>query len=135
MTHAALAAAFTLFAFGARAEPPPGEPHHQPPKEAYNACASSKAQDKCAVTLDDRTIDGTCAADADAVLFCRPAHPPGGHHRGPPPEAFTACEGKAAAAACTVQHHDQSVNGTCEQGPDGGDKLACRPERPPEGKR
>lgn len=57
------------------------------------------------------------------------------HHRGPPPEAFTACEGKAAGDACTVTHGSDSISGTCASPPpDAPDtRLACRPDHMPEG--
>ncbi len=40
-------------------------------------------------------------------------------HQGPPPEAFTACEGKSAG---------DTVTGTCEEQ---GDQLVLRPDNPP----
>ena len=53
--------------------------------------------------------------------------PHGGPHA-PPPEAFTACEGKAAKDACSVQLGDKSVEGTCEAAPEGAEdtRLSCR---------
>lgn len=57
-------------------------------------------------------------------------------HRGPPAEAFTACEGKSAGdAAQLTGRRGETVNGTCEAGPDG--KLVLRPEGgpPPRGPR
>jgi hypothetical protein len=56
-------------------------------------------------------------------------------HRGPPPEAFTACEGKVAGDACTVTHDEHSITGTCASPPaDAPDtRLACRPDHMPEG--
>jgi hypothetical protein len=56
------------------------------------------------------------------------ADPP---HPGPPPEAFTACEGKAVGDACTVSLHGTDLAGTCST-PPGNQGLACRPNhRPP----
>ncbi|APR83396.1 Hypothetical protein A7982_08745 [Minicystis rosea] len=55
------------------------------------------------------------------------AEPP---HHGPPPEAFTACDGKARGDTCSVQFHDTAVQGTCDAPPDAS-KLACRPNHPP----
>lgn len=56
-------------------------------------------------------------------------------HRAPPPEAFTACEGKAADAACTVTFGDRTIEGTCRTPPpDSGEtRLVCFPARPPGG--
>ena len=55
--------------------------HHAPPPEAYDACDAKAEGDACTVSFDERTIDGTCAADpeTDGALFCMPDHPP------PPP--------------------------------------------------
>ena len=47
----------------------------------------------------------------------------------PPPEAYTACDGKQVDAACTVTFGDRTLEGTCAATPDG--RLACRPSRPP----
>jgi hypothetical protein len=57
-----------------------------------------------------------------------PPGPPPGHK--PPPEAFTACAGKASGDACSVHIHDHDVSGTCDA-PPGETELACRPDRPP----
>ena len=51
-----------------------------------------------------------------------------GQH-GPPPEAYTACEGKNAGdTAEFVSPHGDTVTGTCEQE---GDKMVLRPDNPP----
>jgi len=51
----------------------------------------------------------------------------GGRRQGPPPEAYTACEGKRAGdAAEFVSPRGDTVTGTCEQQ---GDRLVLRPER------
>ena len=50
-------------------------------------------------------------------------------HQGPPPEAYTACEGKSAGdIAEFVSPHGDTVCGTCEQE---GDRLVLRPDNPP----
>lgn len=59
-----------------------------------------------------------------------------GHHRGPPPEAIAACDGKAAGDACTFSHDDQSIAGTCVAPPADAPadaSIACRPDNMPEG--
>jgi hypothetical protein len=51
----------------------------------------------------------------------------GGHH-GPPPEAYTACEGKSAGdEAEFVSPHGDTVTGICEME---GDRLVLRPDHP-----
>jgi len=51
-------------------------------------------------------------------------------HHGPPPQAFTACDGKAHGDACSVSFHGTDVSGTCDA-PPGESRLACRPDHPP----
>lgn len=55
---------------------------------------------------------------------------PGGPRRGPPPQAFEACEGKAQGDAVQLTTPRGVVGATCETMPRG---LAARPLRPPEG--
>ena len=53
----------------------------------------------------------------------------GRRHQGPPPEAFTACEGKSAGdTAEFVSPRGDTVTGTCEEQ---GGKLVLRPDNPP----
>lgn len=55
-------------------------------------------------------------------------------HRRPPPEAYSACEGKNAGdTAEFVSPRGDTVTGTCEQERDG-DQLVLRPDHPPEGR-
>ena len=54
---------------------------------------------------------------------------PMGGHRGPPPEAYTACEDKSAGdTAEFVSPHGDTVTGACVQE---GDQLVLRPDNPP----
>ena len=136
----------------AAADPgPPPHPHHPPPPEAFAACTSKAAGDACSVTFHEHTITGKCASPppgvTDTRLVCFPDGPPpgggpggpggpGGRHHGPPPEAFTACDGKAVNATCTVTFPDRTVDGTCLGPPpnapaDAGSRLACVPAHPP----
>ena len=56
----------------------------------------------------------------------------GRRHHGPPPEAYTACEGKAAGdTAEFVSPRGDTVTGTCEVD---GDRLVLRPDSPPNGR-
>ena len=58
---------------------------------------------------------------------------PMGGHRGPPPEAYTACEDKSEGdTAEFVSPHGDTVAGTCELEDD---QLVLRPDNPPDGKR
>ena len=57
----------------------------------------------------------------------RPGGPPG-----PPPEAYTACEGKTEGdTAEFVSPRGDTVTGTCEVE---GDRLVLRPDNPPPGR-
>jgi len=54
----------------------------------------------------------------------------GGRHHGPPPEAYTACEGKSTGdTAEFVSPRGDTVTGICEQE---GDRLVLRPDNPPD---
>ncbi len=53
----------------------------------------------------------------------------GGRRQGPPPEAYTACEGKSAGdKAEFVSPRGDTVTGTCEEE---GQRLVLRPDNPP----
>jgi hypothetical protein len=53
-----------------------------------------------------------------------------GPPREPPPEAFSACEGKSDGDACTVSLRDREIRGVCATKPSG-TRLFCRPTEPP----
>ena len=54
----------------------------------------------------------------------------GGRRQGPPPEAYTACEGKSAGDRAEFESpRGDTVTGTCVQR---GDRLVLRPDNPPE---
>jgi hypothetical protein len=86
----------------------------------------------CAGSTEDSTASLTSAVSAASSSSGSDER---GQHRGPPPEAFTACEGKAAGDACTMTHEEQSIAGTCVSPPaDAPDaRILCRPEHMPEG--
>jgi hypothetical protein len=74
---------------------------------------------------------GLCAATAFGSDTQRER--PGGRHQGPPPEAYTACEGKSAGdAAEFVSPRGDTVTGTCFQHDD---RMVLRPDNPPPGRR
>jgi len=57
----------------------------------------------------------------------------GGRHHGPPPEAFTACEGKNAGDTAEFESpRGDTVTGSCVQQ---GDQMVLRPDNPPPGHR
>ncbi len=51
----------------------------------------------------------------------------GGKRKGPPPEAFSVCEGQSSGDSCTMETPHGEATGTCEDPKDDG-KLACVPE-------
>ncbi len=54
----------------------------------------------------------------------------GGRRQGPPPEAYTACEGKSAGDTAEFEGpRGDTVTGTCVQR---GDRLVLHPDSPPE---
>jgi len=60
---------------------------------------------------------------------------PGGQRQGngsPPQRAIEACSGLSEGAACTVQHPNRTMNGTCQTIQN---QLACAPEGGPPGQR
>ena len=68
-----IGAAALVVALAAHADPPSFQ---APPKEAFDACATSKEGDSCTVKFRDMVITGTCASFPERGLFCRPAGPP-----------------------------------------------------------
>ncbi|MCP4690069.1 MAG: hypothetical protein GY859_18600, partial [Desulfobacterales bacterium] len=103
---------------------------HGPPPEAFTACEGKSAGDAAQfVSPRGDTVSGTCAMDGDR-LFLRPDHAKrrsSGRRHGPPPEAYTACEGKSAGdAAQFVSPRGDTVSGTCVMD---GDRLFLRPDR------
>lgn len=54
----------------------------------------------------------------------------GRRHQGPPPEAYTACEGKSEGDTAEFESpRGDTVTGTCEME---GDRLGLRPDNPPD---
>lgn len=66
---------------------------------------------------------------ATGALAQPPAGPPGGEHRGPPPEALAACKTAKAGADCGFTHGERTLKGSC-WAPEG-KPLACRPKDAP----
>jgi len=56
----------------------------------------------------------------------------GGGHQGPPPESYTACEGKSQGDTASFESpRGDTVTGTCVQDKTG-DRLVLHPDNPPE---
>jgi hypothetical protein len=85
-----------------------------------------------ALTVASPAIAQQAGASAQQGAGSTPAPraAPAGAPRTPPPEAFAACSGKAAGAACTFQHKDRTETGSCFT-PDPAQPVACKPVRPP----
>ena len=118
-----------------------------PPPEAYTACEGKSAGDTAEfVSPRGDTVTGTCEQQGDRIVL-RPdcnrkdsdaesvnafaedssSQRKGRRRQGPPPEAYTACEGKSAGdIAELISRRGDTVTGTCEQQ---GDRLVLRPDR------
>ena len=115
---------------------------HGPPPEAFNACEGKSVGDTAEfVSPRGDTVTGTCEQQGDRLVL-RPDNPPGGNsdgndrssqnagrrQHGPPPEAYTACEGKNLGdTAEFVSPRGDTVTGTCKQQDD---RLVLRPDNP-----
>lgn len=111
-----------------------------PPPEAYTAC-ENKADGDTAQFENPRgkTVIGTCEQEGEKMVL-RPNNRRGGkgmggsnrggqgnRRKGPPPEAYTACENKADGDTAQFESpRGETVTGTCEQD---GEKLVLRPDR------
>ncbi len=139
---------FTIFASGNGAiAQDRGGRHQGPPPEAYTACEGKSAGDKAEFESPrGDTVTGTCEQQGDRLVL-RPDNPPkrrgrntfdvdgafaqdrGGRRPGPPPEAYTACEGKSPGDKAEFESpRGDTVTGTCVQQ---GDRLFLRPDNPP----
>jgi hypothetical protein len=58
-------------------------------------------------------VGGAMAQDGDGRPAGRGGDRGGPPHRRPPPEAFSACEGKAEGTQCQVSFHDKTIDGVC----------------------
>ena len=125
-------AIMTITAY-ANGQPPPndGQERHGPPPEAFSACEGKSTGDACTVSTPRGELSGTCQMPGGNALACAPeGHNGGQERRGPPPEAFSACEGKSTGDTCTVSTPRGELNGACQM--PGGNALACAPkDKPP----
>lgn len=105
-----------------------------PPAAAFSACEGKTAGDSARFTTRrGKTLMGSCeklgGKDAGKLVL-RPDNRPNkenGERRSPPPEAYTACEGKSAGESAEFKNRQgKTLKGTCE---DENGKLVLRPER------
>ena len=115
--------------------------HHSPPPEAYTACEDKNAGDTAEfVSPHGDTVTGTCEQQGDRLVLRpdnprrnsagnnRSSHNAGRRQNSPPPEAYTACDGKNVGdTAEFVSPRGDTLTGTCEQE---GDRLVLRPDNP-----
>ena len=103
-----------------------------PPPEAYTACQDKNAGDVAQyVNPKGKTISGTCKQKGDRLVLQPDSQPTkkhnGNKHQGPPPEAYTACQGKNVGdVAEFVNPKGETMSGICEQDKD---RLVLRPTR------
>ncbi len=101
-----------------------------PPPEAFKACEGKSAGSTAQFTNPrGETVTGTCRSDGERLVL-RPDRAPGNSQdgrRGPPPEAYKACEGKTVGSTAQfVDPRGETLKGTC--GEENG-KLVLRPDR------
>jgi hypothetical protein len=107
---------------------PQGARRQGPPPEAYTACEGKTAGSTAQFTAPNgETVSGTCTLDGGKLVL-RPNRFQGNARdgrRGPPPAAYTACEGKTVGSAAQFTNpRGEMVSGICEE--EGG-KLVLRP--------
>lgn len=111
--------------------------HHGPPPEAYTACDQKNAGDAAEfVSPRGDVVTGICEKEGD-LLVLRPYNSKSGSpemknrgtHKGPPPEAYTACDQKSAGdRGQFISSRGEPIAGTCEYE---GNRLVLRPDNPP----
>ncbi len=95
------------------------EGRNGPPPEAFTACEGKSEGARTQFTSPrGEVITGTCKT-ADGRLVLRPDRAPGGNsqggRRGPPPEAYKACEGKSSGSTAQfINPRGETVTGKCE---------------------
>jgi len=100
-----------------------------PPPEAYAACKDKKAGVSASfINPRGETVTGTCEQEGNQLVL-RPTNNQGlsgGGHHGPPPEAYTACEGKSSGSTSQfVNPRGETVTGICQE--ENG-KMVLRPD-------
>ena len=125
-----------------------------PPQEAIDACSGAAPEQICRFEGRRGEVNGTCREVRDGSVACVPDRASeygqrrgrggdandagnyqsrhGGGRRGPPPEAYTACEGLSEGGACSVETPRGTMNGTCRvprRGSRQEASLVCAPTR------
>ncbi len=109
-------------------------PRGGPPQEAIDACTGVSLEQACRFESPHGELSGTCREVRDGSVACVPDNASehrqgrgrgraygaggsqsrnGGRRHGPPPEAYTACEGLSDGGACSVETPDGTLSGTC----------------------
>ncbi len=65
---------------------------------------------------------------AAPLAYAKPGQKSDDERRGPPPEAFTACENLTQSQACTVNTPHGVLTGTCETARRDETRMVCVPE-------
>lgn len=103
-----------------------------PPPEAFTACEGKASGDTAQLeTRNGKTLAGVCeelgGMNAGKLVLRPNREGQSGKRRSPPPEAYTACEGKREGASSQFENRKGNVlKGTCE---DANGQLILRPER------
>jgi hypothetical protein len=92
--------------------------HHNPPPEAYTACEGASVGDTAEFeTPDGDIVTGTCVEAGDQLVLRPDSLPEDRDQRGPhgpPPEAYSACEGKDTGDIAELETPEgDTVTGTC----------------------
>jgi len=130
-------------------------PRGGPPQAAIDACTGVSLEQACRFEGRRGEVNGTCREVRDGSVACVPDNAPehrqgrgrgaaygaggsqsrhGGGRRGPPPEAYTACEGLSDGGACSVETPHGTLSGTCRvprRGSQQETRLICAPEGGP----
>ncbi|WP_437493971.1 CotH kinase family protein [Sorangium sp. So ce1014] len=108
--------------FGAQAGGPGG---FEPPQEWVDACNGLVVGDDCTIDLFGTDTEGTCS-ELPGGLTCQPKPQEPGEFE-PPQDWIDACDGLAAADACSIDLFGTATEGTCTEQEVG---LACMPAGP-----
>jgi hypothetical protein len=109
-----------------------------PPPEAFTACEGKNSGEAAKFqNKRGKTLTGTCeivGGKFAGELVLRPNNrsddQKNGKRRGPPQEAFTACEGKTVGASSQFEsRRGETLKGTCEEAKQNSNLLVLRPER------
>jgi len=114
-----------------------------PPPQAYTACEDKNEGEAAQFkNRKGKVLTGSCeivGGENAGKLVLRPTYRDNkqannqqsqGKRRGPPAEAFTACEGKTAGEVSQFEsQHGETLKGTCKEAKQNSNLLVLRPER------